>query len=1219
MKKRALSLLMSLVMLVSMLPTTAWAADTTETTTPATVNVDFTAQAAGAFLIAPQFNVAVSSDEAEKFGYTDSVKKGVSALDVLVKANEIMFGDAFTSETKDEYLVVPASGFASKLFGIETSANGFILNGGYANDGTESQYGGYNGTTVTTQAVSNGDRVEFFCYQDQAMWGDELAWFCQNGGAVDHITIKPSDELKLTLKSVSYMAGYLYKDTETLHLAGTSASDAQLAWVDKNGKLADIDEAVTDENGAVTITVPDKEGTYYLTAYRTNKGVEAGKAPLVISLTPVVVSNNAPGPCDLISLDVTNFDANPNALVLSPAFTGSVSSYAVETLPFSSAFTASWLYVKATAVSETAKITAECNGVAKSVASNWAPMMSALHSGDNILTITVTNGEQSKTYTVTIPMAADPAAPVLAGDKTATATVKKGGSYTLDLTKVFAKGTSNTELTYQVSVDKADAVAADANYSYTADSVRRHTLVFTAKSGSLTSPTYTVTLNVLAETDLVMHNIAAKYAASGVAQDGSSYWLAADMMAYEKTFHDSANKLTQAQKQTMMELAVKTIETSSSAGDLAKSIIALTAMGYDATKITTDSGAALDGVAKLVAMVNDEKNTDVTFIYTLPYVMIALQQFGNTYQAELDKLTNSALDQKLKNGGWGWGTNFDVDATNPVILALAPYVETNPAVKTALDNAVTAEAAVQQADGSVGNAASTGLAITAVSALGMDPAACKNESGKSLVDGLMINALASEDGFAPASNSFATEQGFRGLIALANYQAGKSYRIYDFSGQDLVPAVATFWAQNAAVSFKTIPADATVVVKNGETEKNVDKTHNAYDLAAGEYSYTVSRSGYQTKTGSFTVTEAEAASHAQKTINVSLVSEGSGSGSGSSTKSYTVTVRVMVPPADRSKSYTYKHDSRSYTNLLTTTSKVTVAAGSSVCDAFITILDQNGIDYVEQDNGYFPTIGGWSEYDRGPNSGWMYRVNGSVPSVALRDYELTGNATVVWYYTDDFSNDYGSESWNDDSSSSSSGTTTTPTTPANPVPDKTMPFTDVKSNDWYYQSVQYAYDNGLFSGVSHDSFGPGDSMDRSMLATVLYSLDGKPAAGKSGFADVADGAWYADAVAWAAEHGIVSGVGGGAFTPGGTITREQLAVMLYRYAQYKGYDVSKTADLSGYADRGSISDWAAQAVQWACGSGLMTGRSANSLAPAGTLTRAEAATMLKAFCENVKK
>ena len=409
-----------------------------------------------------------------------------------------------------------------------------------------------------------------------------------------------------------------------------------------------------------------------------------------------------------------------------------------------------------------------------------------------------------------------------------------------------------------------------------------------------------------------------------------------------------------------------------------------------------------------------------------------------------------------------------------------------------------------------------------------------------------------------------------------------------------------------------------MVVKSGETEVAADKVHGAYDLAAGEYSYTVSCSGYQTKTGSFTITAEQVAGHEKQTIHVSLVRAGSGSGSGS--KTVNVTVKVMVPPADQSKRYTYKHDSRSYTNLLTTTGKVTVTAGSSVRDAFVTALDRDKIGYTEQSNGYFPTIGGWSEFERGEKSGWMYLVNGSMPSVAAQDYELTGNATVVWFYTDDYSNDYGSESWDDDSSSSGTTTTpTTPTTPANPVPDKAMSFTDVKSNDWYYSSVRYAYDNGLFSGVSHDSFGPGDSMDRSMLATVLYSLDGKPAAGKSGFADVADGAWYADAVAWAAEHGIVSGVGGGAFTPGGTITREQLAVMLYRYAQYKGYDVSKTADLSGYADQDKLSDWAAQAVQWACGSGLMNGRSAAQLAPEGTLTRAEAATMLKAFCENVKK
>lgn len=1216
MKKRALSLLMSLVMLVSMLPTTAWAADTTKTTTPTKVKVDFTAQAEGKFLIPPQFNVAVSSDEAENFGYTDSftsVTNDVSALDVLVKAHEIKYGDAFTSETKDGYLVVGSS--VTKLFGIETGANGFILNGGYPNDGTESQYGGYNGTTAMTQAVSNGDRVEFFCYQDQEGWGDELAWFCQNGGAVDHITVKPSDKLNLTLKSISFMYGYLYKDADVLHLAGSVTPDAQVAWVSENGNISDIDKAVTDENGAVTITVPDKEGTYYLTAYRTNKGVEAGKAPLVISLTPVVVDKNAPGPCDLISLDVTNFDTNPSALVLSPAFAGSVSSYAVETLPFSSAFTASWLYVRATAVSETAEITAECNGVTTSVASTWMLMKSALHSGDNRLTITVTNGDQSKTYTVTIPMAADPAAPVLVGDKTAAATVKKGDSYTLDLTKVFKKGTSDADLTYQVSVDGKTAVETSADYRYAADAAGVHKLVFTAKSGKLTSPTYTVTLNVQPETDLVMHNIAAKYAASGVVQDDNSYWLAADMMAYEKTFPDSANKLTQAQKQAMMDVAVKTMETSTKPGDLSKSIIALTAMGYDATKITTDSGAALDGVAKLAESVSDEKNVGDFFIYTVPYVIIAFQQYSDAYQAQLDQWVAYTLVQKDSWMDTKWGT----DSMTPIMLALAPYVETNPNVKDAMDKAVTAMAAYQKENGSVGNGASTGLAIAAVSALGMDPAAFVNAtSGKSLVDGLLVNALASEDGFDSNTHSFGTEQGFRGLIALANYQEGKSYRLYDFSGQTLVPAVATFWAQNAAVSVKTIPEDAAVVVKRGETEVAADKVHGAYDLPAGDYTYTVSKDGYVTKTGSFTITAEQVAGHEKQTIHVSLVS--AGSGSGSSSKDIKVTVKVMVPPADQSKRYTYKHDSRSYTNLLTTTGKVTVTAGSSVRDAFVTALDRDKIGYTEQSNGYFPTIGGWSEFERGEKSGWMYLVNGSMPSVAAQDYELTGNATVVWFYTDDYSNDYGSESWDDDSSSSGTTTTpTTPTTPANPVPDKAMSFTDVKSNDWYYSSVRYAYDNGLFSGVSHESFGPGDSMDRSMLATVLYSLDGKPAAGKSGFADVADGVWYADAVAWAAEHGIVSGVSGGAFAPGGTITREQLAVMLYRYAQYKGYDVSKTADLSGYADQDKLSDWAARAVQWACGSGLMNGRSAAQLAPEGTLTRAEAATMLKAFCENVKK
>ena len=1206
MKKRALSLLMSLVMLVSMLPTTAWAAS--EDQKSVTVQASFYDGRSQEFVMVPQ-ELEVNSGEATKLGYeTKGLTQNadeVTVFDALVKAHEVLLGG---TDGVTDALTLNSSGWLTTVMG-ETDPFSFAVNGVAPNNGIYDENSkGYTGYSADQATLNDGDEVQFFFYEDGDQYSDLYATFDK-----DTALIRPEDTLELVASGYVYVY-YNYSTPEVIAERTQKISGARLCTLNmETGKLSPIAEKVTDSNGKVSVSFQE-EGIYYLT-------LQSDKDYLIAPICKVTVSADAPSQersCRLTSLNVMNFSgftAKPSkALDLTPAFAPDTTEYSAEEWAFTSTRLDQMCYVSVEPEEETAKVEISFNGKMAS-----GPYVGNMLPGqDNILTITVTNGEQSKTYTVTIPMAADPAAPVLVGDKTAAATVKKGGSYTLDLTKVFKKGTSETDLTYQVSVDGAAAESVvDGTYTNTWAESGTYTLVFTAKSGKLTSPTYTVKLNVQPEKDLVMHNIAAKYAASGVAQDSNSYWLAADMMAYEKTFPETANQLRAEHKQAMMELAVKTMETSTKPNDLAKSIIALTAMGYDATKITTDSGVALDGVAKLAAMVNDEKNTDVTNIYTLPYVMIALQQFGDTYKAGLDRLTTSALAHKDSWMDTKWGT----DSMTPIMLALAPYVETNPNVKDAMDKAVTAMAAYQKENGSVGNGASTGLAIAAVSALGMDPAAFVNAtSGKSLVDGLLANALASEDGFDSNAHSFGTEQGFRGLIALANYQEGKSYRLYDFSGQTLVPAVATFWAKNAAVSVKTIPSDAAVVVKRGETEVAADKVHGAYDLPAGDYTYTVSKDGYVTKTGSFTITAEQVAGHEKQTIHVSLVSAGSGSGSGSGSKTVNVTVKVMVPPADQSKRYTYKHDSRSYTNLLTTTGKVTVTAGSSVRDAFVTALDRDKIGYTEQSNGYFPTIGGWSEFDRGEKSGWMYLVNGSMPSVAAQDYELTGNATVVWFYTDDYSNDYGSESWDDDSSSSGTTTTpTTPTTPANPVPDKAMSFTDVKSNDWYYSSVRYAYDNGLFSGVSHDSFGPGDSMDRSMLATVLYSLDGKPAAGKSGFADVADGAWYADAVAWAAEHGIVSGVGGGAFTPGGTITREQLAVMLYRYAQYKGYDVSKTADLSGYADQDKLSDWAARAVQWACGSGLMNGRSAAQLAPEGTLTRAEAATMLKAFCENVKK
>ena len=184
----------------------------------------------------------------------------------------------------------------------------------------------------------------------------------------------------------------------------------------------------------------------------------------------------------------------------------------------------------------------------------------------------------------------------------------------------------------------------------------------------------------------------------------------------------------------------------------------------------------------------------------------------------------------------------------------------------------------------------------------------------------------------------------------------------------------------------------------------------------------------------------------------------------------------------------------------------------------------------------------------------------------------------------------------------------------------TLPFTDVKSGDWFYEAVQYVYDKGMMTGVSADRFAPASTTTRGMIVTILYRLENEPeVSGGSAFTDVESGAWYADAVAWAAANDIVNGTSATTFAPNSPITREQMAAILYRYAAYKGYDVSQKADLSGYTDAASISDYAKDALAWANAQKLITGVTDTTLNPQGSATRAQVATILMRLCETVVK
>ena len=178
------------------------------------------------------------------------------------------------------------------------------------------------------------------------------------------------------------------------------------------------------------------------------------------------------------------------------------------------------------------------------------------------------------------------------------------------------------------------------------------------------------------------------------------------------------------------------------------------------------------------------------------------------------------------------------------------------------------------------------------------------------------------------------------------------------------------------------------------------------------------------------------------------------------------------------------------------------------------------------------------------------------------------------------------------------------------------PFTDVSEKDWFYGDVMFVYENGLMLGTSKTLFSPHGTATRGMMATILWRMEGSPAPkGKNSFTDVEAGKWYADAITWTAENGIFAGYGKDKFGPDDPITREQLAAIFYRYADYKGYDLTVKGNLDKFKDADKITDYAKTAMQWAVGSSLVKGKSGNLLDPQGTATRAEIAAMLHRFIE----
>ena len=326
-------------------------------------------------------------------------------------------------------------------------------------------------------------------------------------------------------------------------------------------------------------------------------------------------------------------------------------------------------------------------------------------------------------------------------------------------------------------------------------------------------------------------------------------------------------------------------------------------------------------------------------------------------------------------------------------------------------------------------------------------------------------------------------------------------------------------------------------------------------------------------------------------------------------------------------------------------------------------------------------LGGYtlSEFDNGAGSGWMFTVNGTHGNYALDEHVLQNGDRIVWHYVDNYATEtstwltaadispaeYARRHIGDVVTAGKHGKAAPVLTLSDLgrtvkfifTPDKgchvkdvkvngksigavesytcsslkiydritveftdgTLPFTDVRETDWFYDDVVFAYENGLFSGTTATTFSPYAPMTRAMLVTVLYRLEGEPAVtGRSGFSDVTIGSYYEAAVTWAADNGIVNGTSAVTFSPSENVTREQMAAILCRYAQYKQYGTSASASLSAFSDAAAVSTYAKAPLSWAVAEKLVNGTD-GKLLPRASATRAQVAAILHRFVENITK
>lgn len=495
-----------------------------------------------------------------------------------------------------------------------------------------------------------------------------------------------------------------------------------------------------------------------------------------------------------------------------------------------------------------------------------------------------------------------------------------------------------------------------------------------------------------------------------------------------------------------------------------------------------------------------------------------------------------------------------------------------------------------------------------------------------------------------------------GLVVTANYEDETAQIALNY---EISPEILTLDTDKVTVSYRGMTEYIPVSVKAPkvvgiEIKKAPDKTtykegetfspsgmvveavyENGSRKETKDYSYSPNRELEITDTQVIvTYTGKEAAENIKPASQIINVSENT-SGGGGVSASGKITVYFTLlgdekhgEPEDSGDIHT-----KSKGNLETwiPKTKITLDKGSFVIDAVKKALGISGIPYTNEGD-YISEIKGLSEFDNGSLSGWMYLLNGKYPDKGIDSQKLSDKDIIIFHYTDDYTKE--KNEYSHGSSSSGSPTKKNDETVKESVEnadetkkeDEKKPlfsentYRDVKSSDWHYEAVKFAYENNIMQGTDK-GFEPDISMTRAMFITVLWRMENKPSVNYAiSFEDVNPDEWYAEAIRWAASENIISGISETVFGKDEKITREQTAAMLYRYIKTKRGEEEKENECSlSFEDAGNISDFALKAMTWAVNMGVIKGKTDRTINPGDNTTRAEAAEMIMRFINILTK